>query len=253
MSPYNQPFPLPYFQINKEGVILAYSDAAANLFHINQGNILALVDKASEEKVKTFIFKRENPQKIEANFKTKINSIQLFDIHLSWDEQSNGHMVLLVKDQLNKHLEDRLLSLQKRLSSTNFELFEKKEELERTLIRLRELSGPFIALSSGLAFIPLFGDITKEKLEAITGKALQSAYEGDYSHIVVDFTAVGQIEKEGVDKLLELFTMLRYMSGAEIEVVGMKPHHSQIMNSLQNNWSFSFSSSLAEVLQRKNK
>ena len=253
MLPYNQPFPVPYIQIDKGGNILSCSEAAAELFNIRESNLLALTDEASEEKVRKFIFEQGDPVKIEANLKTKLNPVKLFDLHLSWDEQSNGHIVLLSKDQMNEQLEDRLLALQKRLSSTNFELLEKKDELERTFVRLRELSGPFIELSSGMAFIPLFGDITKAKLEAITSQALRSAYEGEYSHIAVDFTAVGQIEEEGVDKLLELFTMLKYMSGAKLQVVGMKPQHSQIMNSFKREWPFSFAPSLAHILQEQKK
>ncbi|OCA80925.1 hypothetical protein [Pseudobacillus wudalianchiensis] len=251
MLPCNQPFPVPYIQIDKTGSILAYSETAAELFSMQEGNVLALVDEASKEKVRKFMFEQDESLTVEANLKTKINPIQLFDLHLSWDEQATGHIVLLSKEQRNGQLEDRLLALQERLSSTNFELLEKKDELEKTLVRLRELSGPFITLSAGLAFIPLFGDITKDKIEAIMGQALRSAYEGEYSRIAVDFTAVGKIEKEGVNKLLELFKMLKYMNGAQVEVVGMKPQHSQIMNSFQRDWPFSFAPSLAYILQEK--
>ncbi|GLY11756.1 STAS domain-containing protein [Pseudobacillus badius] len=253
MSLYNQPLPIPYIQIDKEGNILTCSGAASRMFDLPADNIVALADVASKEKLVKFIVYQEEPCQFEVNLRTKTAPAQLFDIHLSWDGQANGHIALLPKDQQNEHLEERLLSLQNRLSSTNFELLAKKEELERALIRLRELSGPFIALSPTLAFIPLFGDITREKMESITKQALHTAYEGEYTHIAVDFTAVGQIEEEGVDKLLALFTMLQYMNGAKIEVVGMKPQHSQMLHSFHREWPFAFSPSLAYVLHGKDK
>ncbi len=146
--------------------------------------------------------------------------------------------------------EDMVLDLQNRLSSTDFELFEKKEELEKAFMEIDKLSGPFITLSAEVALIPMFGDITPRKINAIKENTLKSAYKHDLDTMLFDFTGAGSITREGLQQMESLFTALSYMGGIEAVIVGVKPEHAKQMNALNADEEFSFLSTLQEAMKK---
>ncbi|MBM7649894.1 rsbT co-antagonist protein RsbR [Bacillus ectoiniformans] len=247
MRPYEHPFPVPYLKIDTEGIIHSVSGEAKNYFGMLE-NITDLVDPESMNKLTLHGFQTAKPVSLELNLLTKKKRLALFDVHISWDSSNYGHFFLLPKDGAIAKLENQLFALQSRLASTNFELLDKKEELEEAMVRLRELSGPYIALSSKIALLPLFGDMTAQKITAITDHVLKAASEEHHDLIIVDFTAVGKISSEGVTHLIDLFKMLSYMNKVTIKIAGVKPHHSKEMSKFQQDWPFEFASSLKAVL-----
>src|SRR5690606_18264026 len=118
----------------------------------------------------------------------------------------------------------KLSDIQQRLASSDFELLEKKEELENVLKRLDQLSGPFIPLSDTLCMIPLFGDITADKINTISESSLQSVFRGNYEVILFDLTAVGEVHEGGIEKFIQLVKTLNFMTGNVIKLIGIKPN-----------------------------
>ncbi|ALC91244.1 hypothetical protein AM500_16670 [Bacillus sp. FJAT-18017] len=242
--------PVPYFKFNKEAEILNFSDEAHILFDLDGKQFYQLVDEDSQNKLYTFIFSKEKADGIELNMKTRNNPLVLFKLKSKWDADGFCHLIALPSSEENLELEAKLDALQERLLHTDFELFEKKEQLMETMARLNQLSGPFIPISENLAFVPLFGDLTGEKIAAIMDHTVRNVYEGDFETILFDFNGTGNLTPDGVTSLLELFKMLTYMGPSEIKVIGLHPRHANELNKLGNNWPVEFESSLQNVLKQ---
>lgn len=239
--------PVPYVKIDKDGVILVRSQKAKELLNKNTETIQDCFDEESHNKLMKYMVPFKGEKTFEANIKGKDQPFLLCDVSVSWEEEF-AHVVFIPTGNQVQGLEEKLLELRMRLSSTDFELFEKKEALEEALKRLDELSGPFIPISEKMAFVPLFGDITESKMITVTGNALKAAYEGQFEEIFFDLSATGEIDENGVQKLSELFRMLHYMNGKPVKIIGVKPKHARQLNSLKVNWPVYFESSLKDVL-----
>lgn len=239
--------PVPYLQINNDGVIKSMSQKALDLLGDKVETIGDCFDEGSHNKLTKYMAPFKGEKSFEANVKGKENPFLLCDIHISWDEEL-AHVVFIPTGTHVKGLEEKLSDLRMRLASTDFELFEKKEALEDAMKRLDELSGPFIPISEKMAFVPLFGDITENKMITVTGNALKAAYEGQFEEIFFDLSATGEIEEPGVQKLSELFRMLQYMNGKPVKIIGVKPKHARQLNTFDVDWPVYFETSLKEVL-----
>ncbi|MFC7372775.1 Stressosome protein rsbRB [Fictibacillus iocasae] len=245
--------PVPYMKIDEYGNILNYSDEASALFSFDQLDLKALLDEESIAKLLKNATPSLEKKCFELHFQTKDNPLALFDVHLSWDHEHYGHLVAMPKDNTSSsRVIDQLALLQQRLSSTNFELFEKKEMLEKTLHRMNVLSGPFIAITEKVALVPLFGDLNGVKMSAITLNVIKRSYEGDYDEILFDFSGVGEIHEDGVRKFCELFDILMCMSSIIIRIAGIKPFHAQSLNQLGFNLEAYYESSVKEVVRNAN-
>ncbi|MFG6497642.1 Stressosome protein rsbRB [Fictibacillus sp. UD] len=239
--------PVPYVKINKDGVILIKSSRAADLLGMQVDTIRDCFDEESHNKLMKFMMPFSGEKTFEANIKAKDQPFLLCDVSISWEEEF-AHVVFIPTGKHVQGLEEKLLELRMRLSSTDFELFEKKEALEDAMKRLDELSGPFIPISEKMAFVPLFGDITESKMITVTGNALKVAYEGQFEEIFFDLSATGEMDESGVQKLSELFRMLHYMNGKPVKIIGVKPKHARQLNSLDVDWPVYFETSLKDVL-----
>lgn len=243
--------PVPYIKVSSDLQIVTYSKEAQSIFQLSD-SLSSIVDQENIAKLKNFMYasEMETIKPIEISLITKDRPLELFDIYVSWDHYLNGHLVCIKKEQNNKFLEEMVYNLQSRLSSTDFELFEKKEELEQAFLEIDQLSGPFILLSDQVALIPMFGDITTRKINAIKENTLKSAYKHDLDAMLFDFTGVGSITLEGLQQMESLFTTLAYMGGIESVIVGVKPEHAIQMNAFHTESKFSFLSTLQEAMKK---
>ncbi|MDN4527281.1 STAS domain-containing protein [Fictibacillus fluitans] len=241
--------PVPYFKINSDFQILNFSKQAEALFMVAE-KFTSMVDEESVAKLENFLQTPNVAQPMEVSLKTKNHPLELFDLYISWDHYLNGHLVCIKKNDQNKNLENMVYRLQNRLSSTDFELFEKKEELERAMEEIDRLSGPFISLSDEVALIPMFGDITPRKINSIRENTLKNAYRQDLDTILFDFTGVGSITLEGLEQMESLFRALSYMGGIESVIVGVKPEHARQMHELNSEVEFSFLSTIQEAMKK---
>ncbi|MGG3797560.1 STAS domain-containing protein [Metabacillus fastidiosus] len=249
MQYFDEQLPLPFLKTDRNGKILSYSNLASENFDLSSGRLNDLVDEENIEKLISY-GKGPNfiPITIELNMKTKRNPLALFDVHIVWDRNDHANMIFLPKDSANEDLMEKLMELQERLASTDFELFEKKEELEKAFIRLNQLSGPFIPLSESMCLIPLFGNLTAEKINIISDGCLKSVFAGEYDEILFDLTAVGEVEEKGVEKFIQLIKTLNFMTGSIIKLIGIKPELAKVLNNYSfDEWS-QINKSLKKVL-----
>ncbi|WP_264740166.1 STAS domain-containing protein [Cytobacillus firmus] len=249
MQYFDQPLPLAFLKADRNGKIVSYSTIARESFDLSEGHLKGIIDEESIEKLIQYSWEPGvDPVKLELNMKTRETPITLFEVHIQWDSEDHANMLFLPKDSSNEGLMDKLMQLQQRLSSTDFELLEKKEELEQVLIRLNQLSGPFIPLSETLCLIPLFGDITPDKINVISESCLKAVFAGEYEEILFDLTAVGEIEGKGIEKFTQLIKTLNFMTGSIIKLIGIKPNLAKVLNNYKLDEWVQIDQSLKQVL-----
>ena len=243
--------PLPYIVIDPYGKILQYNNLSYTLFNLDNSKITGIIDDESMNKLVKASLSNETIQPIEVNVHTKDSSLVLFDLYLSDDSNGRIHILFVSKEKNNQVYLDKINHLQERLAHTDFELFEQKEKLEDVLMRLNKLSGPFIPLSDKMCYIPLFGDITSEKINLISEHVLHSVFNGEYQKILIDLTAVGEVQDEGIKKLIDLFRTLRFMAGSKIQLLGIQPRLAKVLSTYELENMVEFKSSLQYILQNE--
>ena len=251
MQSIDTPLPLPYIVIDHNGVILEYNSLSNHLFNLDTTTITGIIDDESMNKLVKASLSPERTQQIEVNVHTKASSLVLYDLYLSEDSNGRTHILFVSKEKNNQIYMDKISHLQERLAHTNFELFEQKEQLEEVLMRLNKLSGPFIPLSDKMCYIPLFGDITSEKINLISEHVLHSVFNGEYQKILIDLTAVGEVVDDGVKKLIDLLHTLHFMAGSKIQLLGIQPRLAKVLSTYELDKLVEFKSSLQYVLQNE--
>ncbi len=212
--------PLPYFEINKNYDIQSISSITSKTFAVGD-NFLNIVDDDSKKKVEEYIQPKVKDIEMELVLNTIEAPTSLFNVYVTWEGET-GHIICQpLQDQLEK-LSKQLDDLRARLTSSDFDLIEKKEELEQTLIRVNKLSGPFIPLSERLVFVPLFGDLDKHMLRLIKPHIVDALNQSDYSYILFDFSAVDVITQEGLTELDQFFQTIQLL-GQKTIISGIKP------------------------------
>ncbi|KKI88910.1 Stressosome protein rsbRB [Bacillus sp. SA1-12] len=251
MQYFDHPLPLAFLKADRNGEILSYSTLARENFELSEGNLKGILDEESVIKLLQYSWVPEfDSVRLELNMKTKNEPIALFEVHILWDSNDHANMIFLPKDSSNEGLLQKLMEMQKRLASTDFELLEKKEELEQVLIRLNELSGPFIPLSETMCLIPIFGDITEEKMNIISESCLKAVFTVEYEEILFDLTAVGKIEARGIEKFTQLMKTLNFMTGSVIKLIGIKPNLAKMLNKYKLDEWVQTDQSLKQVLSK---
>ncbi|MGM7703609.1 STAS domain-containing protein [Pseudalkalibacillus sp. Hm43] len=239
--------PIPYFQISKDYEIRTRSHLAEKLFP-NVDGFLELVDGDSMEKAQKYLQFKSDDTEFELVMKTFQNPFSLFEIRMSWNTDSTCEIICLEKNSHNEKLSRQIDRLRSRLQNTNFELLDKKNELESALHRINELSGPFISLTDDAALIPLFGDLTDEKMELITQNILDNAHRRNQERLYFDFTGVGDITKKGFKELQQLFKTLWYMGQIEAIIIGITPQQAVVLNHLDTEYHLRFVSTLKDAI-----
>jgi rsbT co-antagonist protein RsbR len=250
MQYFNERLPLPYLKIDKKGHIIGYCEEAWKTFNISSGKIADIIDEESRIKLYKFGFEQAEPVSMEVNIQTTQNALDLFEFHIVWDDSGYGNILLAKKDLANEKIVEKLSRLQQRLAETDFELFEKKEQLAQAMSRLHELSAPFIPISEEVCYIPIFGDITEEKVNVLSSNSLHNIFSGSYDKVLLDFTAVGEIESQGIEKLSILFKTMYVMIGSVINIIGVTPGMAKSLNQYHLEEYVRFESSLKKVLSQ---
>ncbi|WP_077305352.1 STAS domain-containing protein [Terribacillus halophilus] len=220
--------PLPYFFISSDWKILDYSHAASSIFLIGD-DFSSLVDEENRQKVSQYIQPHLSEMQFELNMKTKHDPLAVFEISVRW-EADEAHIICVEKTKEIDQLASDLMKLRSRLSETDFELLEKKEELEDAINRIHKLSGPFIPLYEEAGLVPLFGDLQADKLQVIEANILSRIDEEEYEQVFFDFHGVGKITMNGKEKLGQLFEAIQLM-GTKTVIVGLSPSQVQGLGS----------------------
>ncbi|KGP91619.1 hypothetical protein N780_18460 [Pontibacillus chungwhensis BH030062] len=248
MRQVNNQFPAPCLTINKKYTILEYTQEASEMFHLTP-SLWEIIEEGSHTKVKEWIVPSEPKAKVEINMITASKQVVLVDLYVKWTNDLQAELMIFPKEGQNQHVSKMLDRLQTRLNETNFELLQEKEKLEDAIHENNKLSAPFIHLSEDTSLIPLFGDISEEKLLTIKDQVLSNAHSHETDCLLFDFTAVGEIHQEGIYVLKDLFTSLLYM-GKQVVIVGIKPVQAQRLHHLKIRFNLSFVTSLQEAIHR---
>lgn len=240
--------PVPYFQINHDYEILVRSSLADELFPDVAG-FFELVDADSVTKAEKCLRISGGTSQFELVMQSKVNPFSLFEVHLSWNMDHTCEIVCINKDDQSNKLFGQIERLHSRLENTNYELLEKKNKLEHAMARINELSGPIISLTDKFALVPLFGDLTDEKMHYISEKILHIAHEKNQERLYFDFTSVGDVTQEGVNELQGLFKTLWYMGQIEAIIIGITPKQAVNLNHLDTQYPLKFVSTLKDAIK----
>ncbi|TGB02234.1 STAS domain-containing protein [Halobacillus salinus] len=250
MKQVDRSFPLPFFVINKNFTIQSFSKEAATLIGERE-NLLDVFDEESIMKVKDWVTPEIQKAAIEVHLKALDEEEDLLtaDLYVKWNNDMYAEVIVMVKDHKLTKITRTLNQLRSRLNHTNFELLEEKEKLEEAVEQNNQLSAPFIVLNEETALVPLFGDITEEKMYTIESQLLKSSQQSEVDQLLFDFTAVGELHRSGVSVLLDVITSLFYM-GADIIFIGVQPAQAKQLKEMNLPSEIKFLSSLQMAIQK---
>lgn len=243
-------FPLPLYMINKNYQIQSYSAEAEKLSGVPV-SLLDILDEGSVQKVKNWVIPSIPKTSLEVNVLTGEEQewTQLVDLYVYWDNDLQAKIILHEKnDQLQK-VTEKLNALKSRLSDSNFQLLEEKEKLEEALEQNNYLSAPIIELTEEVGLIPLFGDITKEKMHAVESRILFNTQQENFERLFFDFTAVGELKQEGVEALSKIIYSLFYM-GTNVSVISIQPQHARRLKELKLPSDLTFLNTLHQAINK---
>jgi len=223
--------PLPYFTINQDFHIIDASDIALETFN-KSDSFLDIVDRESKNKARRKLTSAAFVT-TELVMNTKNSPYGLYQIQINWQNKL-GYIVCIEQDERIQELIDAVELHRKRLSDTNFELLQKKEQLEQSIERILELSVPMIDLAEGMVLVPLIGELNIELVNKNHNRILETICTQRIERILIDFHGIGDITNEGIRALHNLVLELKVM-GAKSYIIGVSPHHAKVLNSLPIN------------------
>lgn len=238
--------PLPAFRLNEKLSVVNCSDEARRLFG-EISSFLEIVDEASANKAKKMLASGTVVEKFELNVIAQPSNLILADVFAKWDSQFSLSVILVPKDGKMERVIQQLGQLRSRLNETDYDLFLEKERTADLLQQVQELSAPCIQLDRDRLLIPLFGELSREKVEAVSSRLLENIYQVDAEMVILDFTAMTKITSQGLTSLESLLQTISVM-GTESIICGVKPIHAKKLHHLQSLLSVKFISSLQEVI-----
>ncbi|TLS34954.1 STAS domain-containing protein [Pseudalkalibacillus caeni] len=238
--------PYPYFKIDEQFKILSLSKQSKELFG-PASNWMELVDGDSRNKAEQKLKQRPRVE-TELVLRTNHSPISLFNVSVRWMD-GQGHMLCIEQDS---RIEDLMLLVEKhrnRIAETDFELFEKKEQIEQALTKIKELSSPLISLTPDTGLLSLFGTVDKELIEVNQNRLITRCYDVSYDRILIDFNGVGEFAEDGVDAFQSLIKEFGIM-GAQCFITGLKPQHAFHLNNEGQELDVTYSGSLSEAIKQ---
>ncbi|MBN8210845.1 STAS domain-containing protein [Bacillus sp. NTK071] len=215
--------PLPAFIINDNLEIIERSQLATESFS-SSTSFLQLVDQDSRTKAKKYLTPLQKEVEIELVLNTILFPYSLYNVYVKWSNEGLAQLVCVKQDKRIAKLGESIQKQRERLSETNFDLLDKKEELEAALTRIKKLSSPFLPISSTIGVIPLFGTLEQVLFELNQNELLYSIRNGDYNHVIIDFSGVGEVEESGAQALHSFCKMVNVI-GVTPVLCGLKPSH----------------------------
>ncbi|MDW0113044.1 STAS domain-containing protein [Sporosarcina saromensis] len=231
MSFPNSAFPLPMYAINQHLEIVQMNQAALNTLTIGT-SLLDIIESESRSKLAEHLEQFQTIKALEINLLTKTSDIQLADLYVSWTDETIGEVIIVPKDEAVRKVSEQLGRLRHRLTETNFELLQAKESAEELLQENIRLSSPFIELTQTVGLIPIFGPLDEQKSENIAATVSNRAYKSDADTVIIDFTAVGEIEQGGLNGFQKLVHIMQLL-GFTMLVVGLHPEHVKKWSALE--------------------
>lgn len=242
MSFPNSSFPLPMYAINKNLEIISVNQSAINTMTSGE-SFLELFETESRSKVETHLRLFTAVESLEVNAISSSGTLLLVDLYISWTAEDIGEVILVRKDDAIAKVSAQLDKLRARLADTNFELLTAKETAENLLKENIKLSSPFVEISDTAALVPIFGELDSDKSDRIALTLTQRAYNSTVEYVIIDFTAVGEIDQQGLSGFEKLVTMLQLL-GFTVLVSGLHPKHAKEWSTLESTSKIKFVNSL---------
>jgi len=96
------------------------------------------------------------------------------------------------------------------------------ELLEAQRRRLDELSTPMIPISASVVIMPIIGGMDEARGEKLLEAALQGVHERSVEHVIVDITALRELDRHGARALVKIAGALRLL-GCQTLLSGIQP------------------------------
>ncbi|MBH0230999.1 STAS domain-containing protein [Halobacillus yeomjeoni] len=248
MKRVEQSLPLPFYVIDKNYNIVGYSNEAEEELGL-ANNFLQLLDEESHEKFQKMVRPENIKVTVEINFKKSGGEFQLADLHVLWDSDLHAKVLVHLKGNQLQKVTESLAKLRSRLNESNLQLLEEKEKLEEAVKQNNLLSAPFIELNEETALIPLFGNLTEEKLFAVEDHIVRSAQKEGIDRVFFDFTGVGELKREGITVLNNVISSL-FLMGVKVKIIGVKPQQARELKEMPLPSELNFMSTLQEAIQK---
>ncbi|WP_270182837.1 STAS domain-containing protein [Alkalihalobacillus sp. CinArs1] len=240
--------PLPAFLVDHDLNIKGQSRLATELFS-KPDSFLDFVDSGSKQKALELI---KDQEEFELVLNTVESPYMLFKVFARWHD-GEGQLLCVRQDSQIMELSSMLQMQRDRLAETNFDLLDKKEELEEAMSKIKRLSSPFLPISSSLSVIPLFGSLDEELFLINEQQLLSTLQNGNYEYVILDFNGIGEIEERGVFAFQSFYRMIQLIGVSPI-LSGLKPQHVfQLMeNDFNVDQTFHITGSLKDAISQYN-
>ncbi|MDZ5713435.1 STAS domain-containing protein [Jeotgalibacillus haloalkalitolerans] len=238
--------PMPVVIIDHSLNIVEASGKALKLLG-RSASFLDWVDHESREKAVRFI-QDKHVEKLELNLVTVEGTISLFTVQIEWDEHQ-AVMILQQEDHMIVQLMNKVKEHQRRLEESDMELILKKNELEKSFVRINELSTAAIHLTGAIVLIPIFGDLNVTLIQNNQQRILNNIYANHIDEVIIDLQSVGQMDNAGVDELIKMIKGFS-LFGTECTITGVKPEHAPFLHQIKTMQKLTFINNLEDKLSR---
>ena len=241
--------PLPAFIIDEKFMILSQSKLAKEVFS-PKSSFLDIVDLDSRMKASKMLTPLKKEAEVELVMSTIQSPYSLFNVFAKWTNNGQGQLVCVRQDDRIEKLSNSLQKQRERLAETNFDLLDKKEELEMALTKVKKLSSPFLPITNTIGIIPLFGTLDEQLFRVNENNLLHTLQNGDYERVILDFSGIGEVEAIGVIAMYSFCSMMKVV-GVSPVLCGLTPKHalSLMEHDFEMNQKFNITGSLKDAIR----
>ncbi|TDL35489.1 STAS domain-containing protein [Jeotgalibacillus sp. S-D1] len=192
-------------ELLKEGSTMPFQETLCRL-SVDSGNEILLIDD---------INKHEKTRNMEVT--KNLGGGSFIGIPIYYEDGKNYGTICGLD---NKHFEfdEKHVELFTTISS----LLTYVLELEHAHNQIQSLSAPIVPITKGIAVLPIIGDVTDERYEIITRKALKSCEIMDLNYLVIDLSGILHINDSIGFSIEKMVSMLRLVGTTPV-LTGVRP------------------------------
>jgi len=196
-----------------EGDELPFKDTYCKL-SVDQGKEVLLIEDITQ-----------NPKSLQLPVTENLGSGSFIGIPIYYENGENYGTICGLDTKTMEFTEKQIEVFETMASILTYVL-----ELDRANQQIQTLSAPLVPVAKGVAILPIIGEITAQRAENIIYTALHKSQQYDLDYLIVDLSAVTQINQTVSGALLKLVNILEII-GVKPIVTGFQP--SMAMNAIQ--------------------
>ena len=196
-----------------EGDELPFNDTYCKL-SVDQGKEVLLIEDITQ-----------NPKSLQLAVTENLGSGSFIGIPIYYENGENYGTICGLDTKTMEFTEKQIAVFETMASILTYVL-----ELDRANQHIQTLSAPLVPVTKGVAILPIIGEITAQRAENIIHTALHKSQQYDLDYLIVDLSAVTQINQTVSGALLKLVNILEII-GVKPIVTGFQP--SMAMNAIQ--------------------